>query len=110
MTVDPSWVSEPNGRGTWGLLQSCLITLGLCVYTALHLNIPPIATGDGHPKPRYWGRVDWRRVRWVAMAALAPEFVLVMAYRQWSCARELRKQINNLEVGSLQPYFRGTIC
>lgn len=27
-------------RGTWSLLYSCIFTLALCVYSAIHLNIP----------------------------------------------------------------------
>jgi hypothetical protein len=26
---NPRWISEPNSRGTWGLLQTRLITLGV---------------------------------------------------------------------------------
>ena len=31
--AEPSWVRDPNGRGTVGLLLSCVLTLGLCVWT-----------------------------------------------------------------------------
>lgn len=31
--VEPAWVSDPVGRGTFGLLLSCVLTLGLCVWT-----------------------------------------------------------------------------
>ena len=34
-----SWHSEPNVRGTFSILVSCIVTLSLCVWTALHLNI-----------------------------------------------------------------------
>ncbi len=34
------WIPEPNTRGTWSLLYSCIFTLALCVYSAIHLNIP----------------------------------------------------------------------
>jgi hypothetical protein len=33
----PSWVAQPPYRGTWSILYSCAITLGLCVYTVIHL-------------------------------------------------------------------------
>ncbi|KAK3366188.1 hypothetical protein B0T24DRAFT_670298 [Lasiosphaeria ovina] len=35
------WMSEPDTRGTFRLVVSCLATLSLCVYTALHLNVLP---------------------------------------------------------------------
>jgi len=31
--AEPSWVRDPDGRGTVGLLLSCVLTLGLCVWT-----------------------------------------------------------------------------
>src|SRR4051812_33110876 len=43
-TIAPSWVSAPNIRGTSDILYSCLLTLFACIYTALHLNVPPRGT------------------------------------------------------------------
>ena len=34
------YVEDPNGRGTASLVISCLLTLVLCVRSALHLNVP----------------------------------------------------------------------
>ncbi|KAI5790941.1 hypothetical protein FPQ18DRAFT_378949 [Pyronema domesticum] len=39
--AEPSYVPNPRGRGTFGLLLSSIITLLLCVYTSIHLNIAP---------------------------------------------------------------------
>jgi len=36
----PAWVSEPQYRGTASILYSCIVTLILCVYSALHPNVP----------------------------------------------------------------------
>lgn len=67
-TVTPvNWQSEPNTRGTWNVLSSCLITLGLCLWTALHLNIPQ------HKKD---SSQKWRKVGWLVLGTLAPEMVL----------------------------------
>jgi hypothetical protein len=38
--VVTSWVSSAEQRGTGDILYSCLITITLCVFTFLHLNIP----------------------------------------------------------------------
>jgi hypothetical protein len=35
-----SWVSSTEQRGTGDILYSYLITITLCVFTVLHLNIP----------------------------------------------------------------------
>ncbi|KAK0389859.1 hypothetical protein NLU13_3432 [Sarocladium strictum] len=34
------WVREPNYRGTWQILWTCLVTTFLCTYTLLCLNVP----------------------------------------------------------------------
>ncbi|KAK4161497.1 hypothetical protein QBC43DRAFT_323439 [Cladorrhinum sp. PSN259] len=69
-----SWVLEPDGRGTFAILRSCIITLALCVYTAIHLNIP--AATD---KKR---AIYLRKAKWVAIAMFAPELVVYVAWCQ----------------------------
>lgn len=35
------WEPGPaNARGTWSILSTSIITLALCLYTSLHLNVP----------------------------------------------------------------------
>lgn len=82
------WVPDPNGRGTSGLIISCLLTLGLCVWSALHLNIP--AKEESHRE--YW----LRRVKWAACGVLLPELVVLLAWRQWTSAGRLTKEINKV--------------
>jgi len=36
---NPQWIAEPSGRDTWGLVQNCLLKLGLSVYSAIRLNV-----------------------------------------------------------------------
>ena len=40
--IAPIWVSDPAGRGILGLFYSCVFTILLCIYTAIHLNVPTI--------------------------------------------------------------------
>ena len=72
-----AWHGEPNYRGTFGILSSCIITLGLCVWTAVHLNIPAHeATVYRAYDPRGLISVQkWRKLGWVLMGMLAPEMV-----------------------------------
>lgn len=62
------WVPEPNTRGTFSILWTCLVTLFLCVWSALHLNIPA--------KTTFTSKV-LRRTQWLVLALLAPELVCV---------------------------------
>lgn len=34
------WKAGPAQRGTFGILSNCILTLGLRIWTSLHLNIP----------------------------------------------------------------------
>ncbi|KAJ3468187.1 hypothetical protein MRS44_002252 [Fusarium solani] len=38
--ISRKWVNSPNIRGTLDILQSCVLTLVACIYTALHLDVP----------------------------------------------------------------------
>ena len=65
------WEASPQTRGTWDILSSCIITLILCVWTAVHLNISP---------PGSFWEPKLRKVGWLILALLAPEMV---AYTAW---------------------------
>jgi hypothetical protein len=89
------WQSEPNTRGTFRLLISCLITLTLCVWTAVHLNVPvrkPVERSRRRGRrlrSNYW----LRRARWVFLGLVAPELVVYTAWRQWSSARAMTRDL-----------------
>ncbi|KAK6541795.1 hypothetical protein TWF694_007575 [Orbilia ellipsospora] len=81
------WVGDPNGRGTFSLVSSCVITLTLCVWSALHLNVPPQGTS--------FRTAAFTRVKWVVFGLFAPELLVATASAQYLTARwlfnELRK-------------------
>ncbi|KAH4038915.1 hypothetical protein HBH92_154450 [Parastagonospora nodorum] len=68
-----SWGAEPRYRGTYSILSSCIITIGLCVWTAVHLNVPE----HGKVVPQFW-----RKVKWLAIGLFAPEMVAWTAFQQ----------------------------
>jgi hypothetical protein len=76
-----------SGRGTWDLLYSCTFTIFLCVYTAIHLNVPPEESGF-----RFW----LRKTKWVFIAILAPEVVVYTAFEQWILSRSFLKDLNKI--------------
>ena len=88
ITYAPAWVPEPQTRGTWGILYSCLFTLSLCVWSAIHLNIPP--RGESW----FW---QWtRKTKWVLIAIFAPEVVLYSAWQQHFLARRFSRALQNI--------------
>jgi hypothetical protein len=85
-----AWVPEPEGRGTIQLLWSSLFTLFICLWTSLHLNLP---AKDDCQTLRLL-----RKMKWTAIAAIAPEVVLTMAYAQWWASRRDTKKMHQFGV------------
>ncbi|KAJ9602789.1 hypothetical protein H2200_012569 [Cladophialophora chaetospira] len=83
------WIPEPETRGTWGLLYSCIFTLSLCVYSAIHINVP--ARGESG-NTRFW-----RKVKWVIIAIFAPEIALYSAWQQYYIANNFRYHFYNIK-------------
>lgn len=75
-------------RGTLSLILSCVLTLTLCVYTAVHLNVPP-------RKEKKW-RTRLRELKWCVVGLFGPELVLFYAWRQWSSANALGHELRGL--------------
>ena len=74
------WVSQPEQRGSIDIIWSCLATLFVCVWVMIHLNVP--AHNDSN-----W-TLFVRRSRWLLLAILAPELVMLFASGQWASAKQ----------------------
>jgi hypothetical protein len=81
-----SWYSAPNFRGTWDIIVSCVLTLTICVWSALHLNVPSEVSTL---KQR-----NLRRTRWILIGIFAPELVVSTAFAQYLTAKWLKKEIS----------------
>ncbi|KAK1753845.1 hypothetical protein QBC47DRAFT_385061 [Echria macrotheca] len=87
------WRPEPATRGTFGLLSSCVITMILCIWTSLHLNIPDV----DEPRIKYLPPLHTlRKAWWVLVGLFAPEVVTWVAFEQFRDARHLRNRMNEL--------------
>ena len=65
------WIADPDGQGTFTLLTSCLVTLGLCVWSAIQLDVPPAKTS----RVRLW----LLYVQWSLLGVLGPELLVYVA-------------------------------
>ncbi|KAI0758914.1 hypothetical protein C8Q74DRAFT_272047 [Fomes fomentarius] len=75
------WQDEPDFRGTYTILTSCMSTLLLCVWSALHLDIP----GQGESKlKRHMSKTGW-----LIIGLLAPELLLWVAFQELQAACSL---------------------
>jgi len=83
----PAWALEPSGRRTYSLLLSYFLTLSLCVWTSIHLNIcsrnSTILSTALH-------------VFAAAAVVFGPEFVVLAAYDQRANAEKVRNRINEI--------------
>jgi len=69
---------QPNGRGTLDILQSCLITIILCSWSVLFLNVP--SEHDG-----LWDSLQIK-ARWMLFSIIFPEVLIGIAIEQWKSA------------------------
>ena len=74
------WISEPSGRGTASLLYTCLITIFLCVWSAMHIPIPARHTS--------WTENFFYKVKLAVLAIIAPEYVFLIAIDSYFWVRE----------------------
>lgn len=84
-TATIGWVSDPTGRGTISLVFSCLLTLGLCVWSAMHLNIPPHEESSA--------QTLMRNLKWGLVGVFGPELVVLAAWRQYNSAKALHAEV-----------------
>jgi hypothetical protein len=113
---EPGWVPGPHNRGTLGLVSSCVITLFLCIWTTVHVNIEPenqfnetlyrvlkAIFGRNNTilrvskKLRAFladGRV--RKIVWSCTILIAPEGIVAVAAYEKKAAYLLRIEINDI--------------
>lgn len=72
------WISQPAGRGTIDILQSCSLTIFLCAWSVLFLNVPA-------ERESRWDFLK-SKVRWMVFAIVFPEVLTAIAAEQWRSA------------------------
>ena len=82
------YVPDPDGRGTLSIFFSCLLTLSLCVWSSVHLNLPKHDESDFE--------YSWRYFKWSLLGIFGPELVIWAAWRQFISARALTKSIRSV--------------
>ena len=72
------WVHQPNERGTLDIIQSCLLTVFLCSWSVLCLNVPSRSN-------KRW-RFLRLKLNWMVFSIFFPEVVVAFAAEQWESA------------------------
>jgi hypothetical protein len=80
------WVFLPQcGRSTIDLLYSWGFTIFICTWSALQMNVPADCDTT-------WA-VFIRKLKWMTIGILIPEYVAVLATTEWWDARYLQKEM-----------------
>ena len=80
------WTPQVNGRGTLDILWACALTIFLCCWTSVCVNVPSLKDG----------RIDrFRDKFFIALVGiLGPDFLMILAMGQWESARRSVKKFN----------------
>jgi hypothetical protein len=87
------WVSEPNMRGSWGILLPCISTLLVCSWSVMHLNLPAKSSTNTEKLIPY--------LYWCVIGIFGPELAIWAAWRQLLSARALKREIGESKVVGL---------
>lgn len=75
------WANSPGARGTLNIFWLCISTLGLCVWNAVHPDIP-------RPNTPWW-RAFVKRLWWLFVGLFMPEMLVLVALSQLRLAWKL---------------------
>ena len=84
--VTQGWTPSGVGRGTIDIVWTCLITIFLCSWSLICLQVP--SEKDTPPS------VLWRRAWLTCLCGLGPEFMFQLALGQWISARQSVKDFH----------------
>lgn len=72
------WVAQPDGRGTFDIIQSCAFTIIICIWTSLCVNVGAPGETTRHQL------ID--KFNLACIGLLGPEFIIMLAIGQWRSA------------------------
>lgn len=87
MAEKQGWTDGPNSRGSFDILWTCLSTLGLCVWSAVHPNILRVSSAR---------RALLSRLGMMLVAIVFPEIIISSAWKQLRLSQSLRAKVNAL--------------
>lgn len=82
-----NWKPSPNTRGTYSIVSSCVLTLGLCMWSAIHLDIPSTS------------RATWQwteRCEWLFWAMILPDVIVYQALCESVAAGEVSHSLGRI--------------
>jgi len=90
--TDPRWIPNDSIRTTYDFLTTSIITLLVCIWTALHSNIPM----STERRNSTW--LFSEKLQYAIIAMVVPEFVLYVAFRELWEARLICNKLHKIEL------------
>lgn len=103
------WQPPPFKRGTNQILVECFVTLLLCVWTAVHLNLQPKWKHDQKGIRKFTSKIPWKRCGYLVLGMIAPDLVTVVAIYQWRMTNQLWAEIQETELVDRKPLRQGRL-
>ena len=82
------WVDQPNTRGTWDIIQTCVLTIFLCSWSSLCLNI-----GANRTSRKTFLKTKFA---WMLFTILYPEATVGTAGQQYFAARQSVEEFSQM--------------
>lgn len=115
-----TWEPQPERRGTFGIISSCFVTLALCTWKIVHLNLPGMCPDEGLPWTAWFkkgtthsmrhrfvhifgGHQITRQIGWLLIGLFAPELIAYAAFRQYWDVRSLQAFMERVYLQPVQP-------
>lgn len=81
------WIANPQSRGTFDILSSCLVAIVASTWTILHLNVPG---------PKDSNTIKFfRKLKWMVFTAMFPEFIFAHAMEERLMAYMVLDRLRN---------------
>ena len=94
-------VDDCHGRTVWNILWSCLATTFACTWLSVHPNVSFKNEGK-------WEALA-RRVFLMLFSVLAPEVMVMWAFKQWRGAVMIRETVNTAHPGPRMHFFQSVL-
>ncbi|KUI56207.1 hypothetical protein VP1G_03619 [Cytospora mali] len=115
-----SWQPQPDYRGTFGIISTCFVTLALCTWKIVHLNLPGVCPEEDLPWSAWWkrgttksmrhrlvhifgGHQLTRQIGWLLIGLFAPELIAFAAFRQYWDVKSLQAFMEHIYLKKDRP-------
>ncbi|KAI3394330.1 hypothetical protein diail_2882 [Diaporthe ilicicola] len=120
LTSGFTWEPQPERRGTFSIISTCFVTLALCTWKIVHLNLPGSCPDESLPWTAWFkkgttnsmrhrlvhifgGHQLTRQIGWLLIGLFAPELIAYAAFRQYWDVKSLQSFMERVYLQPVQP-------